>query len=79
MIPGARCASLDALVSLAIRSSIVLVVNIGAPAGWRIIFVGSCVVESLAGAPLANNDTFATESTSAVVFMSGGLAQPGWR
>ena len=79
MIPGARCASLAALGSLASRSSIVLVVNICAPAGWNIVFVGSCVADSLAGAPLANNHTFAAESTSAAMFMSGGLAQPGWR
>ena len=79
MIPGAMCASLTALVSLVSRSSIVLVANIRALAGWRIVFVGSCVADSLAGAPLANNNTFAAESTSALVFISGGLAQPGWR
>ena len=79
MIPGAQCASLTALGSLASRSSIVLLMNILAPAGCRIIFVGSCVADSLAGAPLANNDTFASESTSVVVFISGGLANLGWR
>ena len=42
-------------------------------------FVGCCVADSMAGLPLANNDTFAAESTSAVVFMSGGLAYPSWR
>ena len=79
MIPGTRCTSLAALGSLASRSSIVLVVNILAPAGWRIVLVGSCVADSLAGAPLANNETFAAESTSVVVFISGGLANLGWR
>ena len=79
MIPGARCASLDALVCLTIRSSIVLVVNILAPEGWRIVFVGISVADSLAGAPLSNNDTFAAESTSAVVFISGELSHLGWR
>ena len=79
MIPGVQCASLAALGSLASRSSIVLLVNILDPVGWRIFFVGSCVTDSMAGAPLANNDTFAAESTSAVVFISGGLAHPGWR
>ena len=42
-------------------------------------FVGSCVADSLAGSPLANNKMFADESTSALVFISGGLAQLGWR
>ena len=79
MTPGARCASLDALGSLAIRSSIALVVDIRVPAGWKIVFVGSCVADSLAGAPLANNDKFATESTREVVFISGGLEHPGCR
>ena len=79
MIPGERCAFLDTLGSLASRSSIVLVMNILAPAGSRIVFVGSCVANSLAVALLANNDTFSAESTSAVVFMSGGLAHMGWR
>ena len=77
MTPGARCASLDALGSLAIRSSIALVVDIRVPAGWKIVFVGSCVADSLAGAPLANNNTFAAESTSAVVLISSELAHPG--
>ena len=79
MIPGARCASLSALGSLESSTSIVLVVNILAPVDWRIIFVESCAADSLAGAPLANKNTFAADSTSAVVFISGGLAQPGWR
>ena len=79
MIPGARCASLTALGSLASRSLIVLVVNILAPEGWRIVFVGSCVADLLARAPLANNKMFADESNSALVFISGGLSQPGWR
>ena len=79
MIPGAQCASLAALGSLASRSSIVLLMNILAPAGCRIVFVGSCVTYLMAGALLANNDTFADESTSGVVFISGGLVQPGWR
>ena len=79
MIPVARCASLADLGSLSSRSYIVLVANILAPEGWRIVFVGSCVSDSLAGAPLANNNTFVAESNSAVVFISGGLAQPGWR
>ena len=79
MIPGARCAFLDALGSLASRSSIVLVVNISAPDVWKIVFFGSCVADSLAGAPCANNDTFAAKSTSAVVSLSDGLAQLCWR
>ena len=54
-------------------------VNILALEGWRIVFVGSYVADLLAGALLVNNGTFAAESTSAVVFISGGLAQPGWR
>ena len=79
MIPGVRCASLAALVLLTSSSSIFLVVNIRALDGWRIVLVGSCVAGSLAGAPLANDNTFSAESTSAVVFISGGLAHPGWR
>ena len=42
-------------------------------------FVGSCVADSLDGAPLANSDIFASGYTSAVVFISGVLAHPGWR
>ena len=53
--------------------------NILAPEGWIIVFVGSCVADSIAGASLANNDTFAAESTSVVVFILGVLAHPGWR
>ena len=79
MIPGAQCASLAALGSLASSSSIVLLVNIFAPEGWTIVFVGGCVAYSIYGAPLDNNDTFAAKYTSAVVFIPGGLAQPGWR
>ena len=41
-------------------------------------FVGSCVADWLAGALLSNNDAFAAEYNRAVVFMSGGLSQPGW-
>ena len=69
MIPGARCTSLAALGILEIRSSIVLLVNIRAPAGWRIAFVGICVANLIAGALLANNNTFAAESTSVLVFI----------
>ena len=79
MIPGARCASLAALGSLSSKSSIVLVVNIRDPSGWRIFFVGSCVADSLAGAPLDKNYMFAAESASVVVCISGGLAHPGRR
>ena len=79
MIPDQRCASLAVLGSLAIRSSIDLVLNIRAPAGWNIVFVGSCVSDSLPGAPLSNNNTFTDESNGAVMFMSDGLAHPGWR
>ena len=40
----------------------------------------TALVDSAANVSLlANNDTFYAESTSAVVFISGGLAQPGWR
>ena len=56
-----------------------MVVNILAPAGWRIVFVESYVFDSMVGAPLANNDMFADESTSAAVFIAGGLAQLGCR
>ena len=79
MIPGARCASLAALGSLGSMISIVLLVNILAPEGWRIVFVGSYVADSMAGALLVNNNMFSAESSSAVVFMSGKLANPGWR
>ena len=79
MIPGAWCAYLAALDSLVSRISIVLLMNILAPSGWRTVFVGSCVADLMAGASLANNDKFAAESTSVVVFISDGLAQPGWR
>ena len=78
MIPDARCASLAALGSLISRSPIVLVVNILSSEGWRIVLVGiCCVAESLSGAPLAYKDMFAADSTSAVVFIPGGLAQSG--
>ena len=42
-------------------------------------FVESYGFDSMAGAPLANNDMFADESTSAAVFIAGGLAQLGCR
>ena len=79
MIPGTKCASLANLGSLTSSIFIVLLLKIRAPEGWRIVFVGSCGKDSLDGAPLANNNTFAAESTSAVVFVSGGLAQLDWR
>ena len=44
-----------------------------------LFFFGSCVADSMAGAPLANNNMLAAESTSVVVFISGGLARPDWR
>ena len=69
MIPGTRCAYLSDLVSLVSSSFIVLVVNIRALAGWKIVFVVNCVTDLLAGTTLANNDTFTAESTRAVVFM----------
>ena len=68
MILGVRCNSLATLGILASRSSIVLMVNILAPVGWRIVLLGSYVADSLSGAVLANKDMFANEYTSAVVF-----------
>ena len=59
------------------RRSNVLEVNFFPPDGWRIVFVGSWIVEKLDGAPLARRETFAAESIRAVVFRSGGLEQPG--
>ena len=40
------------------------------------VLVGSCVVASCAGALVLRRDTFAAESTSAVVSRLAGLVQP---
>ena len=73
---GASCASRAALGSLFKRSSNVFVVNIFAPAGWMIDFVGSWMAAFLAGAVDIMSDTFAAESTNAVLSRLGGLVQP---
>ena len=76
MIVGAQCASLAALGSLLISSSSVLVVNIRAPAGWMIVLVGNWFSDSFAGALVLRRETFAAESTKAVVSRFVGLSQP---
>ena len=53
-----------------------MVVNMRPPAGWIMVFVGSCNDVSSAGASDESKETFAAESTSAVVFKFGGLVQP---
>ena len=65
-----------ALGSLLRRSSNVLVVNILAPAGWMMVFVGNCAVAMVDGAEDFSRVTFAAESTSAVVSRFAGLVQP---
>ena len=76
MIAGAAWASRAALGSL-LRSRLnVLVVNIRPPAGWIMVLVGNWVSASSDGASGSRRVTFAAVSTSAVVRMSGGLAQP---
>ena len=77
IMPGARWASRAAFGSFVSRSSKVLDVNIRAPAGWRMVLVGSCGQFSLAGAPSASSDIFAAESTKAVLLRLGGFSQPG--
>ena len=79
IMPGARWDSQAAFGSFESRSSNVLVVNILAPEGWRIVLVGSCGQFLLAGAPSESRDTFAAESTKAVKFRLEGFLQPGWR
>ena len=76
MIVGASWASRAALGSLLRRSSNVLVVNILAPAGWMMVFVGNCAVAMVDGAEDFSRVTFAAESTSAVVSRFAGLVQP---
>ena len=51
-------------------------VNIRVPAGWMLVFVGSWMSASIASALVFSSDTFAAESTSAVVFKLGGFEQP---
>ena len=51
-------------------------VDMRAPAGWMIVFVGSWMSASVDGALVFSSDTFAAESTSPVVFKSGGFEQP---
>ena len=46
------------------------------PAGWMIVFVGSCNVASSADALVESRVTFAAESRRAVVLRFGGLVQP---
>ena len=50
--------------------------NMRPPAGWIIVFVGSCNDVSSAGASDESKEMFAAESTSAVVFKFGGLVHP---
>ena len=73
---GAACASRAAFGNLVSSSSSVLVVNMRAPAGWMIDFVGSWMSAKFDGAFGCRSDTFAAESTNAVVFRFGGLVQP---
>ena len=51
-------------------------VNMRPPAGLMIVFVGSCKVASSAGASAENKETFAAESTRAVICRFDGLLQP---
>ena len=76
MIVGAACASRAALGSLLRSRRKVLVVNIRPPAGWIMVLVGNWVSASSDGASGSRSVTFAAVSTSAVVIMSEGLAQP---
>ena len=77
VIPGSQCAYLSAFGSLDNRISKVLVMNIWAPGGWRIVLVGNWGVNLLAGALSASSDTFATESTKAVLLRFLGFPHPG--
>ena len=47
-----------------------------APAGWMIVFVGNWIAAMFAGAVDFARDTFAAESTNAVVSRFAGLVQP---
>jgi hypothetical protein len=47
-----------------------------APAGWMIVFVGNWFAASFAGALVLRRDTFAAESTKAVLSRVVGLSQP---
>ena len=62
--------------SLLSKISSVLVVNMRAPAGCIMVLVGSCVFTFHAGALELRRDTFAAESTRAVVSRLAGLVQP---
>ena len=77
MRPGDRCASLDDLGSLDNGNSKVLVVNIRAPEGWRIVLVGNWGVHLLEGALSARSDTSTAESTKAFLLSFFGFANPG--
>ena len=50
--------------------------NMRPPAGWMIVLVGSCIDDSSAGAWVESKETFAAESSSAVVCRFVGLLQP---
>ena len=76
VIVGAAWASRAALGSLLRRRCKILVVNIRAPAGWMMVFVGNWTGASSDGAFGSRRVTFAPVSTSAVVRISGGLVQP---
>jgi len=76
VIVGAAWASQAALGSLLRRRCKVLVVNIRAPAGWMMVFVGNWTGASSDGALGSRRVTFAPVLTSAVDRMLGGLAQP---
>lgn len=76
MSVGAACASRADFGSFVKRSSNVLVVNILAPAGWIIVLDGNCVVAIVEGAVGVKRETFAAESTKAVVSKLVGLEQP---
>ena len=52
-------------------------VTIVAPAGCKVILVGSCRFASVAGASELSSDMFAAVSTRAVESFLNGLAQPG--
>ena len=76
---GAQCASLAACGSFCSKRSKVLVVNMRAPVGWRMVLVDSWVAAFLVGAAGDSRETLAPESKSAVVVRSMGLVQPEWK
>ena len=76
MMPGAQCASLAASGNLLRSNCSVFVVNMRPPAGWMIVFVGSCNAAMSAEALVESRVTFAAESSRTVVSRFGGLVQP---